>query len=170
MTGHKPPQSLRAAIARLDCDTLRAVAIAYRAQRQAGASDGPAYEAAVAELRGRAPNMADLEAREAVSLIIAQAATEAQAWFWRETNHGWPPPWQWRQRRSPASAALACPLRLFRRHAVEQPQLPSRQHQPLGRGADVAALPRGIEVALGLGHSRSCMPQNLGMGPRGPEA
>jgi hypothetical protein len=94
MTGHTPPPFLNAAIACLDRDTLRAVAIAYRSQRQAGASDGPAYEAAVAELRARAPDMAGLEAREAVSLIIARAATEGQRWFWRGANHGWPAPWQ----------------------------------------------------------------------------
>jgi hypothetical protein len=94
MTGHTPPPALCAAIARLDRDTLRAVAIVYRARRQEGTCDSPAYEAAVAELHGRAPDLTDRTAREAVSLIIARAATEAQAWFWRGTNHGWPPPWQ----------------------------------------------------------------------------
>jgi len=79
MTGHVPPPSLRATIARLDRDTLRSVAITYRTRRQAGASEGPAYEAAVAELHGRAPDLTDRAAREAVSLIIARAATEAQA-------------------------------------------------------------------------------------------
>jgi hypothetical protein len=73
---------------------LRAVAIVYRARRQQGASDGPAYEAAVAELHGRAPDLTDRAAREAVSLIIARTATEVQARFWRGTNHGWQPPWQ----------------------------------------------------------------------------
>jgi hypothetical protein len=92
-TGHTPPPSLRATIARLDRDTVRAVAIAYRTRRQAGASDGPAYEAAVAELRDRAPDLTNQAVRETVSLIIARAATEAQAWFWRDTNRGWPPPW-----------------------------------------------------------------------------
>ena len=72
----------------------RAVAIAYRARRQEGVRDGSAYEAAVAELHGRAPDLTDQTARDAVSLIIAWAATEGQAWFWRGTNHGWPPPWQ----------------------------------------------------------------------------
>jgi hypothetical protein len=72
---------------------LRAVAIAYRARRQEGTSDGPAYEA-VAELHGRAPDLTDQAAREAVSLIIGRAASEAQAWFWRGICHGWPPPWQ----------------------------------------------------------------------------
>jgi hypothetical protein len=94
MTGHTPPPSLRATIAQLDRDTLRAVAMAYRAQRQAGASDAPAYEAAVAELHGRAPDLTDRAAREAASLIIARAATEGQRWFWRGTCHGWPSPWQ----------------------------------------------------------------------------
>jgi hypothetical protein len=94
MTGHTAPASQRAAVARLDRDTLRAVAMLYRAQRQAGASDGPAYEEAVAELRSRIPDLSDQEAREAVSLIIARAATEGQRWFWRGTNHGWPPPWR----------------------------------------------------------------------------
>jgi hypothetical protein len=94
MTGHTPPPSLRTAIARLDRETLRAVAIAYRARGDRGASDHPAYEAAVAELRSRAPDLTDQEARQAASLIIARAATEAQAWFWRGTNHGWPPTWQ----------------------------------------------------------------------------
>jgi hypothetical protein len=63
MTGHTPPPSLRAAIARLDRDTLRAVPIAYRARRQEGASDGSAYEAAVAELHSRAPHLTDQAAR-----------------------------------------------------------------------------------------------------------
>jgi hypothetical protein len=94
MTDHTPRASQRAAVARLDRETLRAVAIAYRGRRQQGASDHPAYETAVAELHARAPDLTDQEAREAVSLIIARAATEAQAWFWRGTNHGWPPPWQ----------------------------------------------------------------------------
>jgi hypothetical protein len=96
LTGHTPPPSLRATIAQLDRDTLRAVAVAYRARRQAGASDRLAYEVAVAELRGRAPDLTDQAAREAVSLIIARAATEAQAWFWRGTCHGWPPRWHTR--------------------------------------------------------------------------
>jgi hypothetical protein len=73
---------------------LRAVAIAYRMRRQEGASDGPAYEAAVAELRGRGPDLPHQGAREAASLTIARAATEAQRWFWRGTNRGWPPPRQ----------------------------------------------------------------------------
>jgi hypothetical protein len=94
MTGHTPPPALCAAIARLDRDTLRAVAIVYRAGRQQGASDGPAYEAAVAELHSRAPDLNDQTTRQAVSLVITRAATEAQAWFWRGTNHGWTPPWQ----------------------------------------------------------------------------
>jgi hypothetical protein len=68
--------------------------MAYRAQRQKSMSDHPAYEAAVAELHSRAPDLPDQEARGAASLIIARAATEARAWFWRGTNHGWPPPWQ----------------------------------------------------------------------------
>jgi hypothetical protein len=97
MTGHTASASHRAAIARLDRDTLRAVAIAYRAQRQECASDYPAYEAAVGELHSRVPELPDLEAREAVSLIIARAATDAQTWFWRGTNHGWPAPWQARR-------------------------------------------------------------------------
>jgi hypothetical protein len=41
-----------------------------------------------------APDLSDQEARAAAALIIARAATEAQRWFWRGTNHGWPPPWQ----------------------------------------------------------------------------
>jgi hypothetical protein len=98
MTGHTPPPSLRAAVSQLDRDTLRAVATAYRARRQEGASDGPARDAALAELRGRAPDLTDQAAREAVSLIIARAATEAPVWFWRGTCHGWPPPWQARHR------------------------------------------------------------------------
>jgi len=92
MTGHTTSSHERTAVARLDRDTLRAVALAYRARRQEGTSDGPAYEAAVAELHSRAPGLPDRAGREAVSLIITRAATEAQAWFWRGTNHGWPPP------------------------------------------------------------------------------
>jgi hypothetical protein len=59
MTGHMPAPCLRAASARLVGDTLRAVAIAYRPRRQEGASDRPAYEAAVAELHGRVPHLTD---------------------------------------------------------------------------------------------------------------
>jgi hypothetical protein len=70
------------------------MAIACHGRRQEGASDHPACDAAVAELHDRAPDLSDHEAREAVSLIIARAATDAQARFWRRTNHGWPPPWQ----------------------------------------------------------------------------
>jgi len=91
--GHTASSSQRNIIARVDRDTLRAVALAYRARRQGGASDGPAYEVAVAELHSRTPDLPDREARAAVSLIIARAATEAQAWFWRDMGHGWPPPW-----------------------------------------------------------------------------
>jgi hypothetical protein len=84
MTGHTPSPSHRAAVARLDRDTLQVVAIGYRAQRQGGASDHPAYEAAVADLHSRAPDLPAQEACEAVSLIIARAAAEAP--FWRGTS------------------------------------------------------------------------------------
>ena len=94
MTGHTISSNERTAVARLDRDTLRAVALAYRECRQQGASDHPAYEAAVAKLHSRVPDLPDRGAREAVSLIVARAASQAQAWIWQGTNHGWPSPWR----------------------------------------------------------------------------
>jgi hypothetical protein len=66
VTSHTASASQRAAIARLDRETLRTVAIAYRARRQEGASHGPTYEAAVAELHSRAPHLTDQAARRGV--------------------------------------------------------------------------------------------------------
>jgi hypothetical protein len=59
VTAHTPPPSLRAAIARLDRDALRAVAIAYRAQRQEGRATARLMRRAVAELHGRAPDLTE---------------------------------------------------------------------------------------------------------------
>jgi hypothetical protein len=49
-----------------DSETVRAVAIAYRRQRQAGQSDLPAYQAALAAYRGLHPRALDLDAAENV--------------------------------------------------------------------------------------------------------
>jgi len=66
-----------------DRATVRAVAIAYRRQRQAGQSDQPAYEAALAAYRERHPRTLDHEAAETASGMIASVAREHGAWFWR---------------------------------------------------------------------------------------
>jgi hypothetical protein len=66
-----------------DLDTMRAVAIAYRRERQAGRLDEPAREAAIAAYRARHPEAERLPASAAAAHIIAWAAREHAAWFWR---------------------------------------------------------------------------------------
>ena len=64
-------------------ETMRAVAVAYRRERQAGRLDGPAREAAIAAFLARHPEFERLPASEAVARISAWAAQEHTAWFWR---------------------------------------------------------------------------------------
>ena len=66
-----------------DPETMRAVALAYRRERQAGRLDGPAREAAEAAFRARHPELERRAASEATAQIIAWAAREHSAWFWR---------------------------------------------------------------------------------------
>ena len=66
-----------------DPETMRAVALAYRRQCQAGKLDGPAREAAIAVFRARHPEIERLPASDAAGRIIAWAAREHSAWFWR---------------------------------------------------------------------------------------
>ena len=66
-----------------DLETMRAVAVAYRRERQAGHFDGPAREAAMVAFRARHPECERLPASEAVARIIAWAAQEHTAWFWQ---------------------------------------------------------------------------------------
>ena len=66
-----------------DLETMRAVALAYRRERQAGRLDGPAREAAIAAFRARHPELERMPASDAAAHIIAWAAREHTAWFWR---------------------------------------------------------------------------------------
>lgn len=52
---------------------MRAVALAYRRERQAGRLDEPAREAAIAAFRARHPEVERLHASEATAHIIAWA-------------------------------------------------------------------------------------------------
>jgi hypothetical protein len=66
-----------------DPETMRAVVLAYRHERQAGQLDGPAREAAKAAYRARHPEIERLPASAAVAHIVAWATREHSAWFWR---------------------------------------------------------------------------------------
>ena len=66
-----------------DPETMRAVAAAYRRERQAGGLDEPAREAAIAAFLARHPEIDRLPASEAAAHIIAWAAREHAAWFWK---------------------------------------------------------------------------------------
>jgi hypothetical protein len=66
-----------------DLDTMRAVALAYRHERRSGRLDGPARESAIAAFRVKHPELERLPASAAVAHIIAWAAREHSAWFWR---------------------------------------------------------------------------------------
>ena len=68
---------------RYDPETMRAVALAYRRERQAGQLDQPAREAAIAAFRARHPELNRMPASEATAHIIAWVAREHSAWFWR---------------------------------------------------------------------------------------
>ena len=74
-----------------DLATMRAVALAYRGERQAGRLDGPAREAAIAAFCGRHPEIERLPASDAVARIIAWAAQEHTAWFWQGVGHAGAP-------------------------------------------------------------------------------
>ena len=62
---------------------MRAVALAYRRERRAGRLDQPAREAAIAAFRARHPELERLPASAAVARIVAWAAQEHAAWFWK---------------------------------------------------------------------------------------
>lgn len=66
-----------------DLETMPAVALAYRRERRAGRMDEPAREAAIAAIRARHPELERLAASEAAGRIIAWAAQQHAAWFWR---------------------------------------------------------------------------------------
>ena len=68
---------------RNDLRTMRAVTLAYRWERQAGRLDEPAREAAIAAFQARHAELQRLPASEAAAQIIAWAAREHAAWFWR---------------------------------------------------------------------------------------
>ncbi len=65
-----------------DPETMRAAALAYRRERQAGWSDGPAREAATEAFRARHPDFERGPASTAAAQIIAWAAQEHADWFW----------------------------------------------------------------------------------------
>ena len=66
-----------------DLETMRAVALAHRRERQARRLDEAAREAAIGAFRARHPEIDRLPASEAAGQIIAWAAREHAAWFWR---------------------------------------------------------------------------------------
>ena len=67
-------------------ETIRAVAVAYRRERQAGRLEEPACESAIAAFRTRHPEHERLPASEAAAQIVAWAAREHAAWFWRSVG------------------------------------------------------------------------------------
>lgn len=77
-----PTPAQHALLAALDRDTKLAVARAYRARRQLGETDYPAYLAAFEAFRARVPGATDADAGQAVRLTIARAAQVAPEWFW----------------------------------------------------------------------------------------
>lgn len=66
-----------------DLKTVRAVAVAYRRERQPGKLDGSAREAAIAALLARHPEVDRLPASAAVAHNVAWAAREHPTWYWR---------------------------------------------------------------------------------------
>ncbi len=66
-----------------DPETMRAVAAAYLRERRIGRLGGPARDAAMAAFRARHPQIERLPTSEAAARIIAWAAPEHPAWFWR---------------------------------------------------------------------------------------
>ncbi len=62
---------------------MRAIAAAYRRERQAVRLDEPAREAALKVFHARYPALDRRAASEAVAQIIAWAAQEHPDWFWR---------------------------------------------------------------------------------------
>ena len=69
-----------------DPDTKRAVAMAYRRERQAGHLNRPTREAALAVFRFRHPAHERLHASAAVAHIVAWAAREHSAWFRKDVG------------------------------------------------------------------------------------
>ncbi len=65
---------------------MRAVALAYRRERQAGGLDEPAREAAIAAFQARHRELERMPASEAAAHIIAWAAREHAAWFWKSVS------------------------------------------------------------------------------------
>ena len=68
---------------RNDLETMRAVATAYRRERRAGRLDEPARKSSIAAFRARHPELDRMPASAATAHIIAWAAREHSAWFWR---------------------------------------------------------------------------------------
>jgi len=66
-----------------DRATIRAVAVAYQRQRQAGERDLPARIAAEAVYRELHPDVPECQASETVARMIASVASEHGDWFWR---------------------------------------------------------------------------------------
>ena len=68
---------------RYDPETMRAVAVAYRRERQAGRLDKPAREAAMKVFHARYPALDRRAAGEAVAQIIAWAIVSRQGTYRR---------------------------------------------------------------------------------------
>ena len=73
----------QAAVAAVDRDTFRDVAVAYRTVRRQGELDPPARAAALAAYKRRFPDHTHEQADATVAVIIAQAARDYQEWFWK---------------------------------------------------------------------------------------
>jgi hypothetical protein len=67
----------------IDPATMHAVAMACRRECQVGRLDGPARKGAIAAFRARRPELERLPASEDAAQIIAWAAQEHPAWFWK---------------------------------------------------------------------------------------
>ena len=67
---------------------MRAGAVAYRRQRQAGERDLPARIAAEAAYRELHPDVPERQASETVANMIASVAREHTEWFWRGVGEG----------------------------------------------------------------------------------
>lgn len=67
-----------------DTDRVRAVGLAYRAERNAGRHEDQAVEAAIAEYLRQFPGRTREQAGEDVGRFIAHTIREDPEWFWRE--------------------------------------------------------------------------------------
>ena len=74
-------------------DPTLTVAAAYRAVRQQGDGDLPAYNAALDAFCDRHPETNDDEARERVGQIIFDASNRVPEWFWEGVSIGPRPRW-----------------------------------------------------------------------------